>query len=139
MLITHFELIVTEITQKAKIISIADVERGQWECLPHYILGQNDVEENILNIEFEIIRKKGNKQLTMKTMTSFRLTLAKREYKPTTDADFELYTLFSQIALSHTRIFFLYEAKGTSFQGDLLNADSNKSQMNKMKLALGIN
>lgn len=69
-------------------------------------------------------RKKGDKQMSIITRTSFRLTLAKQDFKPSTQEDFELYTLFSQIALSHTRMYFLYEANGTAFAGDLLIASS---------------
>jgi hypothetical protein len=139
MVITAFELVVVEFISKSKIATIKEpLLNGNWECRPNYIIGHNSNGEVILNLEIEVIRTKKDKQVSLKTMTSFRLTLATKDFKPSTQADFELFTLFTQIALSHTRAIFLYEMKGTFFDKDLLIADSNESQMRKMKLALGI-
>jgi hypothetical protein len=104
-----------------------------------YTTGLNDKGEVILNIEITLRRKKWDKQLTIVTMTSFRLTLSNKDVVPTTQQDFEFYALVTQAALDHTRMFYLQEAKENPFKGDLLPVENRDKTMNKLKLALGLN
>jgi hypothetical protein len=139
MVITSFELIVVEFLRKSKIVTVPPVKEGTWACMPENTFGHNSAGETILNVELEIIRTKKDKQVAIKTMTSFRVTLATKDMQPSTPSDFEFLTLCTQLAVAHSRVIFLYEMKGTFFQNDLINVDSNEAQLRRIKLALGLN
>jgi hypothetical protein len=67
------------------------------------------------------------------------LKLGSKDFKPSTEADFEIYTFFATLAMSHARAFFIREANGTPFAGDLLPCDNPIGIRNKLVLAANIN
>lgn len=137
MVITHWEIIVVELLKKGKITNISQQE-PIWEIAPDYELGLNSQQQYVQNITIDIYRRKYGKQFHVQTRTSFVLTLASKEFKPTTPFDFELYTLMTQISLSHARVYFQQEAKGTLFAKDLIPVKSNADQFKKIQLALSL-
>lgn len=136
--IQGFTLIAVELIQPLKTVSIKG-GLNNWECTPKYTLGNNSEGKFIQNIDVTILRNKNTHQGTIMTRTSFLLNLASKEYKPTTDKDFEVYTFFATLAIAHARTFFIIEAKGSVFVGDILPADYTDGIRNKFVLALNIN
>ena len=135
MKILSGRLVAVQLIQRIKTMSISEVTEP-WALEPVFTLGFNDAGKTIQNVEYTIIRQKNNKQATIKTMTSFELNLATKEYKPTTPQDFEAYTLFSQVAVAHSRAYFLLEARGSIFEGDLIPFEFNEHQTIKLKAGL---
>lgn len=136
MIITSYRLIVVELLGKPLIKTISKVEKGHWECEPEWAIGSNSDGDTVQNITLTIKRRKGDKEVILKTRTSFILTLANKDVVPTTPQDFEFYTLITHMACAHARVIFKYEMKGTSFANDLLPQDSNEAMMLKVKMGL---
>ncbi len=133
MVINFVEIIAVEIIQPLKVTSISPTQ-PQWEFEHDFEIGTNSNSEIIQNLTMEIVRRKNSKQAIIKTRTSFRLTLATNEIAPTTDEDFTFYTLFTQTALSHSRVLFQRETRGTMFDKDILLLFPNKDIERRLRL-----
>jgi hypothetical protein len=136
--IRSFLLVAVEILQPLRTTRISE-STANWECEPKWIIGHNPNGEVVQNIEFRITRTKKTHQGTIVVRTSFLLELGTEDYKPTTEVDFQVYTFFATLAMSHARTFFIREAKGTPFEGDILPADYTPGIRNKLVTALNIN
>lgn len=139
MLITNFSLIVVELLSKPTHANHNDKNKSSWDFEPDFEIGENDNGDIVQNITINLKRIKGGKCVTLKTRTSFTLTLATKDVMPSTNQDFELYALMTQMALAHTRIIFQYEMKGTQFAKDLLPQDTNENIIRRIKLGMGLN
>lgn len=138
MEILTYKIIAVELVEKLKTVRLSS-PKDTWMVEPDFNLGNNPNGDIIQNLDIKVVRTSKSHQGTMIVRTSFLLTLATKEYEPTTLQDFEIYTLFSQIGIAHTRAFFIREANGTPFAGDLLNMDTNEGVKNKMVMGLHIN
>lgn len=136
--IQSFVLIGVEIIQPFRTSRVTS-DVNQWEGVPTYRIGPNTDGKIIQHVDYPIIRTKKTHRATITVRTSFSLTLNTPEYKPKTDEDFEVYTFFAILAMSHARAFFMREAKGTPFEGDILPADYITGIRNKLVLAVSIN
>lgn len=136
MQIKSIQIISVELTQSLKIFTDASKEYGDWEVEPNFKIGLNDDNKYVQNVEIEVIRTIGNQHAKIKVMTSFILELKSKEVAPTTDQDFLEYASFQQVALAHTRAFFIREAMGTKFAGHLLPFDRFYDAFEKIKLAV---
>jgi hypothetical protein len=138
MEILKYKIIAVELKERLKTVSIAGT-KDTWEISPLFDLGNNDNGDIVQNLDIKIVRNKHTHRGTIIARTSFLLTLGSKEYQPTSEKDFEIYTLFAQIGIAHARAFFIRESNGTPFAGDLLNMDTNEGVRNKMILAININ
>lgn len=138
MEILSFRLIAVELTQPLKTVRVSG-DVSNWETEPKWTIGKNSEGQTIQNIDFTLTRTKKTQRGTIKVRTSFLLKLGKEDFKPTTERDFEVYTFFATLAMSHARAYFLREAKGGPFDGDILPADYSEGIRKKLVLAVNIN
>lgn len=138
MTIKSFKIAVIKLLNEPTIITVPSVPNGNWQFAPNYVLGQNSNGDDILNIQVEAIRTKQDKQVSIKTLTCYKLVLDGKPGPPSTPHDFELLTLFSQVAFAHTRVMFLNEMKGTIFEDDIIDLMTNQTMFNKIRLAMNL-
>ena len=138
MNILKYKIIAVELKERLKTSRLQSND-DNWACTPDFNLGNNDNGDIIQNLDFTIVRTKKTHRGIMVVRTSFLLTLGSKEYEPTTEEDFEIYTLFAQLGMAHARAFFVKESNGTPFAGDLLRMESNVDIKKRMVIGLHIN
>jgi len=136
--IQSFTLIAVELTQRLKTArKTSSVDN--WQCGIIYDLGNNAEGDVIQILNLFITRTNKTHIGTLIARTSFLLKLGSVDLKPTTEKDFEVYTFFATLAMSHARALFMREANGTTFAGDILPCDNPTGIRNKLVLSVNIN
>lgn len=135
MKIKSIRLIAVETVNSLKIFNDDSRLYAAWEIEPEFEIGLNDEDKYIQNIEISLIKTIGIQHASIKVLTSFEIELGDNEYIPKTDQEFLEYASLQQISIAHTRAFFLKEAMGTKFSGEIIPFDNLYNMLQKIKLA----